>query len=194
MAMSEIILRAGADSYVANPFVTSLVEQINESHVAVSNMEERFKQITLDSANKAREAGLFLLELKAKVPHGTFVGMFTGANTERIQGQKQNVFCFSADTARNYMSVAKKYSNGPITELPDAVRTMRQLYAETAGRLGTTAKALPSITMMIEGWASRVQSAIQKRIEESPLADWTPELRQGVKRSLEPVVAIYNRL
>jgi hypothetical protein len=191
MAMSEIILRAGADSYVANPFVTSLVEQINESHVAVSSMEERFKQITLESANKAREAGLFLLELKAKVPHGTFVRMFAGARNDE---QKSNVLDFSYPTAANYMSVAKKYKDGPITELPDAVRTMRQLYAETAGRLGTTAKALPSITMLIEGWASRVQSAIQKRLEESPLADWTPELRHGVKRSLEPVVAIYNRL
>jgi hypothetical protein len=191
MAMSEIILRAGADSYVANPFVTSLVEQINESHVAVSNMEERFKQITLDSANKAREAGLFLLELKAKVPHGTWLAMFA---TARGVANSKHVLNFDAQTGTNYMSVAKKYKDGPITELPDAVRTMRQLYAETAGRLGTTAKALPSITMMIEGWASRVQSAIQKRIEESPLADWTPELRQGVKRSLEPVVAIYNRL
>jgi hypothetical protein len=193
MTMTDIILYRGADSYVANPFVTSLVEQINESHEAVSNMEERFKQITLESANKAREAGLFLLELKAKVPHGTFVGMFSGDAASKVN-QKLNVFSFSADTARNYMSVAKKYSSGPITELPDAVRTMRQLYAETAGRLGTTAKALPSITMLIEGWASRVQSAIQKRLEESPLADWTPELRHGVKRSLEPVVAIYNRL
>ena len=189
--MNEIILRAGADSYVANPFVSSLVEQINESHGSICINEDRFKQVTLDTANRAREAGLFLLELKAKLPHGTWLTMFA---TSHGKTNETPVLHFDSMTARRYMSVAKKYSDGPITRLPDAVRTMRELYADAAGRLGTTAKAIPSITMIFEAIMSRAQSKFHKFLEESPLENWSPELRQGMKRIFEPAVAIYNRL
>ena len=174
---------------------TKLVEKINQSHAQAEIFASETVDSIIRSINKAREAGLYLIELQEQTPHGAWAPLF------RCKQYPAAPILFNDVTASRWMRLAKALPDA-LTRgtLPDGVRhltdMLRIVHAlpESSGHGEQTRHEERSPFQSLTKFTGELQACLSDWRRNKPVSEWEPHLRDQVKSQLEPLVQFYQSL
>jgi len=169
-----------------NELTTSLVTKINTAHSAAMQCGESLKSNLVEGANKMRETGIYLLELKEATPHGSWLGMFAS------NSNSNPVLNFTDQTARNYMSFAKANPE-PIEDIAGGIGSLKALMVE-CGALPKPERIEQNAKEEKQQWLSlllRATGSLTAAIEHNPLKEWDEMRRVTFIEKAKPIVQLF---
>lgn len=170
-----------------------LVDKINKSHSECYEWADKLKDAALGSINKARETGLYLIELQEQTPHGKWGSLF------RCKGDTEAPIHFNDVTASRWIRLAKALPE-PIESLPDGIRHLTDMLKavhalpESQGHGEQTKHEGRSPFQSLTKFTSEIQGCLSQWRKDKPIDEWSPELKDQVKSQLEPLVKFYQSL
>lgn len=110
--------------------IQSLDTEIIQAHEAIAIDFEAGGNLIVQAANRRRHCGLLLLKRKEQTSHGDWLGLFRSADGK---SKSTFVFPFDAQTARNYIAMAKHHPD-EFVDLASVLRYQAQI-GQDAGLL-----------------------------------------------------------
>lgn len=174
---------------------TKLIEKINASHGQIESCIQGLIEAIVLSINKARETGLYLIELQDQTAHGKWLSLF------RTKANPQGPISFNDVTASRWIRLARALPN-PVTKqtLPEGVRhvtdMLRVVHAlpEPQGHGDQTAHEARSPFQALVKFAGEIQGCLAMWRKAKPIDQWDDDLKSQVKSQLEPLVKFYKSL
>ena len=169
-----------------NELTTSLIDKINESHNAAMQFGESLKTNLVAGANRMRETGIYLLELKAVAIHGSWQDMFATSD------KNETSFAFGLRTAQNYMAFAKANPE-PIEDIAGGIGSLKALMVE-CGALPKPSRIEQNEKEEKSQWLSlllRATGSLTAAIEHNPLKEWDEMRRVTFIEKAKPIVQLF---
>jgi hypothetical protein len=167
-----------------------LVGQINARQEIIEKAKTGIMQNCMDSANAIREAGVYLIELKEKTPHGAWLGLFATALGE---SNLKHVLSFDYNTGRNYMRFAKANPE-PFTDPQKAIGAYREIYRTSGLIEAGESTANANRVTPVDGWLSKLLDAvsdINRVMDKHAIADAPQTIKETFVERARPVVRLF---
>jgi hypothetical protein len=144
------------------------------------------------AANNCRRIGQLIEQKKRELPRSRQMLLFASESGTPHEGQ---AFDFDPSTGSKYMTIFHRWEDAEITDAATAMRVFKTIDDEAKRTLGGTAKEPWNVFSYFQRHiVQRFIPNLKKMEESQPIAEWSDETKWGVKKSLEPLVSLYNRL